>query len=186
MNQNTKRVLALAISGSAIGFVCLANSGEPPADDTGIVQMYRARSIHEMTGWAETVRRELGCDPCNSFLEEDDQGNEIEFLFNPDVSMTLFRSDVSSASIGKVSTPSRPFILILRLTDAGIKRIGDYRGPAETVLTVNEIDGEIVGMMPLWASGRAYMVGSFADLDDAKRVAEKLDVPLRIVIEPTI
>lgn len=186
MNRSTRNAILLAIPALAIGLALLAKSRDDDPGDLVVVQMYQASPLVEIEGWSEKVRNELGCDPCRAFLETDDHGNEIKFLFNHDVSMTLFKSDVSSASIGKVSRTGAPFILVLHLSDAGIERIAEYRGPAETVLTVNEIDGEIVGMTTLWTSGDDYLVGRFADIEHAEGVAAKLGVPLRIVIEPTI
>ena len=51
---------------------------------------------------------------------------------------------------------------------------------------MNEIDGEIVGITPMWVSGRAFTVGYFDMLDQAKRIPAKLGVPVEVLIEPTI
>ena len=163
--------------------VCACTDAIEPPDT---VRMYRARSVHDAPGSKERVRQELGCDPCESFFDENEDGDLIEFLYNDEAPMTLAGTDIESVSIGKVSNMDSPYLLVLRVSESGVERIAKYRGSAETVLTVNEIDGEIVGITPLWVSGRAFTVGYFDTLDQAKSIAAKLGVPVEVLIEPTI
>ena len=127
---------------------------------------------------AAEVRRRLGCDPCREASTADRGRSRSEtYFFHPDVSLHILESDVVSASTAPTGAdPDGGCLLVLTLTPEGRAKLSSYEKRHRLVMTMNEINGEYVGLNPLMVVHDQYIVGEFDDIEDASATAKAIGV----------
>jgi hypothetical protein len=149
--------------------------------DEAFVLMYRALRLDESAAWNDEVRHRLGCGRCESFEVLDRRGNPATYLFNADATWTISAREIVDALIG--DAPDGKFVLVLRLSSSGRTRLGDIVSANREAVTVNEIGGKRVGLVPLMLVQDQYVAGQFDDLQAAKEAARAMGVPFQVDVD---
>ncbi len=172
--------LALGVSVCVyLGVAC--GGAEQPTAQAVTLKLHPALLLDGSDEWEAEARRQLDCDPCETLEQARWDDSDGLFLFARSGSMTLQASDVLEGAVipsSRGSSTSR-YLLVLTLSDEARGRMEAYVSQRPFSLTVNEIDGTLIGVNPLAVTHDQYVAGRFASRRQAEAIARKLGTPLR-------